>query len=94
MIKILCFVIFAFSVTPILASTYHQQSQISSACNTKMVNMHYLLDRHHVELKILMPYSNVLFAKRGCCSWHKGVCGCSGGRAACCDGTLSPSCGC
>lgn len=33
-------------------------------------------------------------AKRGCCSWHGGVCGCSGGRQLCCDGTLSPSCTC
>lgn len=32
--------------------------------------------------------------RRGCCSWHGGVCGCSNGRAKCCDGTLSPSCGC
>lgn len=30
----------------------------------------------------------------GCCSWHNGVCGCSGGRAVCCDGSYSPSCGC
>jgi len=33
-------------------------------------------------------------AQQGCCSWHGGVCGCSGSRAACCDGTLSPSCSC
>jgi len=32
--------------------------------------------------------------RRGCCSWHGGVCGCHLGRALCCDGTLSPSCGC
>lgn len=32
--------------------------------------------------------------KRGCCSHHGGVCGCQGGRAVCCDGTLSPTCGC
>lgn len=32
--------------------------------------------------------------KRGCCSHHGGVCGCSEGRAKCCDGQLSPSCGC
>ena len=32
--------------------------------------------------------------RRGCCSWHGGVCGCSSGRAVCCDGQLSPSCGC
>lgn len=30
----------------------------------------------------------------GCCSWHNGVCGCSGGRKTCCDGTTSPSCKC
>jgi hypothetical protein len=33
-------------------------------------------------------------AKRGCCSWHGGVCGCSGGRVVCCDGSFSPSCTC
>src|SRR5262245_40923014 len=33
-------------------------------------------------------------AQRGCCSWHDGVCGCSGGRVQCCDGSQSPSCGC
>ena len=33
-------------------------------------------------------------ATQGCCSHHQGVCGCSGGRAVCCDGQYSPSCGC
>jgi len=32
--------------------------------------------------------------RRGCCSWHQEVCGCSAGRAVCCDGMLSPTCGC
>ena len=32
--------------------------------------------------------------KRGCCSHHKGVCGCKDGRALCCDNKLSPTCGC
>lgn len=32
--------------------------------------------------------------RRGCCSHHGGVCGCSQGRAVCCDGSYSPSCGC
>ena len=36
----------------------------------------------------------VRLAKQGCCSWHGGVCGCSGGRVVCCDNTLSPSCTC
>ena len=38
--------------------------------------------------------SHELLAQRGCCSWHKGVCGCSNGRVTCCDGTTSPSCTC
>jgi hypothetical protein len=32
--------------------------------------------------------------RRGCCSWHKGVCGCEGGQVQCCDGTTSPTCTC
>jgi hypothetical protein len=32
--------------------------------------------------------------KSGCCSWHGGVCGCSGGRVTCCDGVTSPTCTC
>ena len=32
--------------------------------------------------------------RRGCCSWHDGVSGCSGGRVTCNDGTYSPSCTC
>ena len=34
------------------------------------------------------------YAQRGCCSWHGGVCGCTGGRVVCCDSTYSPSCLC
>jgi hypothetical protein len=32
--------------------------------------------------------------QQGCCSHHQGVCSCSGGRAVCCDGQFSPTCGC
>jgi hypothetical protein len=37
-----------------------------------------------------------LLARSGCCSWHRGVCGCDTAtdRIRCCDGTLSPSCRC
>ena len=37
-----------------------------------------------------------LMARRGCCSWHGGVCGCDEAtdRIICCDGTLSPTCRC
>lgn len=38
---------------------------------------------------------STIIAKRGCCSWHGGVCGCNEqGRVICCDGTLSPTCRC
>jgi len=40
------------------------------------------------------PAATDSIAQRGCCSHHSGVCGCEHGRVACCDGTLSPSCGC
>ena len=38
--------------------------------------------------------SETEIAQRGCCSWHRGVCGCSGTHIVCCDGSFSPSCGC
>jgi hypothetical protein len=40
--------------------------------------------------------SETQIVRRGCYSWHGGVCGCdrNQGRAICCDNTLSPSCGC
>jgi hypothetical protein len=31
---------------------------------------------------------------RGCCSHHGGECGCKEGHDLCCDGSLSPTCGC
>lgn len=38
---------------------------------------------------------DVVYAKRGCCSHHGGVSGCSsGGRTICKDGSYSPSCTC
>lgn len=44
--------------------------------------------------QIMKSGDKELIAQSGCCSWHGGVCGCSSGRAACCDGSLSPSCSC
>lgn len=37
---------------------------------------------------------SMTLAGRGCCSHHKGQCGCEGGRVVCCDGSFSPSCRC
>ena len=42
---------------------------------------------------ILLPIG--VYAQRGCCSQHGGVCGCSKtGVQMCCDGTGSPTCRC
>jgi len=46
------------------------------------------------EQSIFLNNNSQEFVQRGCCSHHGGVCGCSGGRQACCDGALSPSCLC
>ena len=35
-----------------------------------------------------------IYLRRGCCSHHRGVCGCDGGNVRCCDGSYSPTCGC
>ena len=49
-----------------------------------------------IECQKLIQNGNIEeIQRRGCCSWHKGVCGCnSSGRVECCDGTLSPTCTC
>jgi len=46
------------------------------------------------EFKISKGENLFEIQRRGCCSWHGGVDGCSGGRVVCSDGTLSPSCTC
>jgi len=38
--------------------------------------------------------SNFKISKRGCCSRHRGVCGCVNGSVRCCDGSMSPTCTC
>ncbi len=32
--------------------------------------------------------------RAGCCSRHGGACGCAKEGLRCCDGTISPTCGC
>ena len=44
-----------------------------------------------IKIKTTAPQQ---ISQRGCCSHHGGVCGCSGGGIRCCDGSMSPSCGC
>ena len=46
------------------------------------------------EFKISKNTNPLEVQQRGCCSWHGGVAGCSGGRVVCEDGSFSPSCTC
>lgn len=46
------------------------------------------------ELSSITGIGSFEVAGQGCCSWHGGQCGCASGRVVCCDGNLSPSCGC
>lgn len=44
---------------------------------------------------VIMIFPYYVYATRGCCSHHGGVCGCSKyGVQMCCDGTGSPTCRC
>lgn len=52
-----------------------------------------------IVLTVAVPWSGEMgvssgVEKGGCCSKHKGVCGCQDGRVVCCDKTLSPTCTC
>ena len=38
--------------------------------------------------------SKNMVEQSGCCSYHRGECGCIGNRVQCCNGSLSPSCRC
>ena len=41
-----------------------------------------------------VPAASAAAGGGGCCHYNKGVCGCEGGRARCCDGKVSASCRC
>lgn len=59
-----------------------------------MLSFNVLSEEKNCEQLIKNGATQEQLAQRGCCSWHGGVCSCAGGRAVCCDGSLSPSCGC
>jgi len=74
----------------ILGVTFGQTSEGDCYTNSLEVFTFSLVDENSEANSALYTYDE----QRGCCSWHGGVCGCSGGRKECCDGTLSPTCTC
>ena len=68
---------------------------ISSSCQSKNTNFSMIIETTSSPSNQCQVQVYEEIARRGCCSHHGGVCGCSSdGRAQCCDGILSPSCGC
>jgi len=53
-----------------------------------------LFPKNDSDWKLIVNTKTDEIDRRGCCSHHNGVCGCSGGTAMCCDGSASPTCGC
>ena len=60
---------------------------------TNSINLPKILNSGYTSKDIVISDKEII-ARRGCCSWHGGVCGCANGRVVCCDGTYSPSCTC
>ena len=65
-------------------------STLLATVNTKYENK--IKEQQSVE--VCKDSKAIEVKQRGCCSWHGGVAGCSGGRVTCNDGTYSPSCTC
>lgn len=81
-----------FGISPVYAIENNQSEQhILSICKTTTPEF---LKKEEKSCQKDKPETKEETAQSGCCSWHGGVCGCSGGRKVCCDGSLSPSCGC
>lgn len=55
-----------------------------------------LLNLTFLVLTLVFLVNESTYARRGCCSWHRGVASCDTrvGRLICRDGTYSPSCTC
>ncbi len=78
-------------------SVQSERKSMFSSSHTNTVFTTHIYDANKFVVKKINQKCNALIfrvAKRGCCSWHKGVCGCENSKVVCCDGTYSPSCGC
>lgn len=73
---------------------------VALVCNSSYATENKPLNASHdsiISSNLLCMFSSKIsgtISKSGCCSWHGGVCGCSGSRQQCCDGSLSPTCTC
>lgn len=84
--------IFIVLITSIAFST--SGNNITTTNMLDLENKQELIKKQTCDMLIAKNATAEELQRSGCCSWHDGVCGCSNGRAVCCDGSLSPSCGC
>lgn len=53
------------------------------------------MKKYLVSLLLIILFPTEVYAGRGCCSYHGGVCGCTKyGKQLCCDNSASPTCTC
>lgn len=84
--------IFVVLITSMAFST--SGNSITTIDIPDLQNKQELIKQQECDMLIATNATAEELQRSGCCSWHGGVCGCSNGRAKCCDGSLSPSCGC
>ncbi len=92
---ILFFLLFAFLNT--IWANENCKTSLPITENNNLTNT-FLIVENSNNLSEPTPFSRKIFAildeRKGCCSWHGGVCGCTNEKVVCCDRTMSPSCGC
>jgi len=96
--------VLAFCLSLLFSSTWATERNSKDFCSREQKEVSILTVYDPVasthDRKILPGYGSSnrrqesTMAKRGCCSHHKGVCGCKKGKVQCCDGTESPTCRC
>ena len=89
-VNILCIVI----IPPVQAGGSDAGSPAIFTCNKQVHPLLSVVAPSEKQVSSLLAsisiFDSSIVERSGCCSHHGGVCGCDGGRAACCDGTDSP----
>ncbi len=87
--------LFSMSFAIKAATMTEQQSPAQDIFCSQQYHLSFLNANDEKNVSLISYINQTKTVNRsGCCSWHDGVCGCSAGRAVCCDGSYSPTCGC
>lgn len=92
--KLILIILFLFPLS-IFANCGNSLESLVSTDEMKSVSLLTANESFDSNQEVIMSkYVESELERRGCCSWHNGVCGCSYGRVVCCDQTYSPTCRC